>query len=337
MPAISVLMPCHNCSQTLPAALDSLLEQNFSDFEILAVNNGSTDATAEILQSYAGLEPRLRVLSLQQAGIVNALNYGLAQAKGRYVARMDADDMCLPTRMQDQIDYLEAHPQVGLVGGQVIHQDGPEPSPGRAAYVQWHNRLITPEQCTVHRFVECPLAHPTFMFSRSLVSQLGGYRYGQFPEDYELVLRFAEHGVGLGKVPKPVIIWRDGPTRLSRRDPRYFQSAMYTLKSPFLARWLAQNNPYHPEVIVLGAGRESRKRVAWLKQEGIRVTAYADISPGKIGQRINGLRVLPLNELPSPGQCFCLSYVGQRGMGSRICAYLLDQGYALGRDFLLAA
>lgn len=150
-------------------------------------------------------------------------------------------------------------------------------------------------------------------------------------------MRFAEHGVGLGKVPKPVIIWRDGPTRLSRRDPRYFQSAMYTLKSPFLARWLAQNNPYHPEVIVLGAGRESRKRVAWLKPEGIRVTAYADISPGKIGQRINGLRVLPLNELPSPGQCFCLSYVGQRGMGSRICAYLLDQGYALGRDFLLAA
>lgn len=291
-------MPCHNCAQTLPAALDSLVEQSFSDFEILAVNNGSTDATAELLRSYTVLEPRLRVLSLNQAGIVTALNYGLAQAKGRYIARMDADDICLPTRLQDQIDYLQTHPRVGLAGGLVIHLDGQEPSPGRAAYVQWHNSLITPEQCAVHRFVECPIAHPSFMFCRSLVSQYGGYLYGQLPEDYELVLRLAEHGVGLGKVPKPVLIWRDGPTRLSSRDPRYFPPAMYSLKSPFLARWLAKNNPYHPEVIILGSGRESRKRVAWLEQEGIRVTAYADISSGKIGQKINGLQVLSVDKLP---------------------------------------
>ncbi|MFW5819057.1 MAG: glycosyltransferase [Desulfovermiculus sp.] len=100
---------------------------------------------------------------------------------------------------------------------------------------------------------------------------------------------------------------------------------------------LAVNNPHHPEIILLGAGRESRKRAAWLKQEGIRVTAYADISPGKIGQKISGRRVLPVHELPPPGQCFCLSYVEQRGMGSRVCASLQDQGYVLGRDFLLAA
>ena len=226
MPALSVLLPCHNCAQTLPAALDSLMEQTFSDFEILAVNNGSTDATGRILHSYALSEPRLRVFTLEQAGIVPALNHGLQLARGECIAR---------------------------------------------------------------------------------------------------------------EVPTPVLIWRDDPNRLSRRDPRCFVAAMYELKSSYLARWLQDNNPHHPRVVILGAGRESRKRTARLEWEGIQVTAYADIHPGRIGQKINGQPVISVHDLPPPGRCFCLSYVGQRGMRTQVSAFMQNQGYVLGRDFLLAA
>ena len=168
MTAISVLLPCCNCAQTLPESLDSLQQQSFADFEILAVNNGSTDQTGRILNSYAASEPRLRVLHLEQAGIVTALNYGLTQAKGRYIARMDADDISLAHRLQAQMDYMQANPQVGLAGGLVVHQNGVRPSPGRTAYVNWQNSLIGPQECALHRFVECPLAHPTFFFPRAL-------------------------------------------------------------------------------------------------------------------------------------------------------------------------
>ena len=337
MTTISVLLPCHNCASTLPGALDSLLEQTFTDFEILAVDNGSTDHTGEVLRSYAADEPRLRILRLEQAGIVSALNYGLRLARGQFIARMDADDISLPDRLEKQVHYLQISPHIGLTGGLVHHQDGPEASPGRAAYVQWHNSLTFAQDCALHRFVECPLAHPTFMFRHEVATRFGGYRSGPFPEDYELVLRWAENGVGLGKILDPVLIWRDGPNRLSRLDPRYFPSAMYALKSPFLARWLSRHNPHHPDVVILGAGRESRKRVCYLEQEGIRITAFADIQARKIGQKIQGRRVISVNDLPLPGQCFCLSYVGQRGMGSRVSAFLQNKGYILGRDFLLVA
>ncbi|MBS3779761.1 MAG: glycosyltransferase [Desulfovermiculus sp.] len=337
MPVISVLLPCHNCAKTLPAALDSLLEQTFADHEILAVNNGSTDQTAQILHSYARSDSRLRVLDIKQAGIVPALNYGLEQAKGRYIARMDADDISLPTRFQEQTDYLENHPHVGLVGGLVVHRDGPGSSPGRAAYVQWINSLITPRGCAIHRFVECPLAHPTFMFRRDIPFRLGGYQQGSFSEDYELILRWAENGISTAKVPTPILIWRDHPNRLSRRDPRCSVAAMYELKSPFLARWLQDNNPHHPCVVILGAGQESRKRSAWLEDEGIQIIAFADISPGRIGQKIQGKRVISIQDLPPPGKCFCVSYVGQRGMRTQVSAFMQNRGYVLGRDFLLAA
>ena len=337
MPAISVLLPCHNCAQTLPAALDSLLQQTFSDFEILAVNNGSTDATGRILHSYALSEPRLRVFTLEQAGIVPALNHGLQLARGECIARMDADDISLPTRFQTQWDYLRCKPQVGLVGGLVVHRDGLGSSPGRAAYVQWQNSLVTPRDCAIHRFVECPLAHPTFMFRRDIVFRLGGYQKGPFSEDYDLILRWAENGISTAKVPTPVLIWRDDPNRLSRRDPRCSVAAMYELKSPYLARWLQDNNPHHPRVVILGAGRESRKRTARLEWEGIQVTAYADIHPGRIGQKINGQPVISVHDLPPPGRCFCLSYVGQRGMRTQVSTFMQNRGYVLGRDFLLAA
>jgi glycosyltransferase involved in cell wall biosynthesis len=336
-PSVSVLLPCHNCAPTLPAALDSLLGQTFSRFEILAVNNGSTDQTENILHAYARADQRVKVLHRKQAGIVAALNHGFQKARGKYIARMDADDISLPNRLQAQVEHMQTHPHAGLIGGLVVHQDSTSTSPGRAAYVQWQNSLITPDECALHRFVECPLAHPTFMFRRSIFSQLGGYRHGPFPEDYELVLRWAEAGVELGKVPEPILIWRDIPERLSRQDPRYFTPGMYLVKSPFLARWLAKNNPHHPWVILLGAGRESRKRAALMEQEGVRIKYYADISPGRIGQKIHGRPVISAHELPPPGYCFCLSYAGQRGAGSQVSKFLQRRGYILGRDFLLAA
>lgn len=337
-PRISVLLPCYNCAGTLPRALDSLLEQTLEDFEVLAVDDGSTDATPGVLEAYALRDDRIKPVRLPRSGIVEALNAGIALAGGEYLARMDGDDQSLPGRLALQAAYLDENPQIGLVGGQVLFGGDRRRCRGYSLFVDWQNAQTSPEAIRQNRFVECPLAHPSFMLRSQVIEQYGGYRQGPFPEDYELVLRLAGKGVGLGKVPEPILIWNDPPDRLSRQESeRYGRQAFFTLKAEYLAAWLQANNPFHPEVVVHGSGRTARKRLALLEAKGIRVTAFVDIDPKKIGRHINGRPVWGPEELPAPGACFCLSYVAKRGGRESVEGLLRSKGYHPERDYLLVA
>ena len=190
MPHISVLLPACNAAPTLPAALESLLDQRTSRlFEIVAVDDGSSDGTPHLLADFARRDARLRPLRIAHAGLVGALNAGLAQCRGRYVARMDADDLSLPDRLEKQATHLDAHPDIGVVGSLVTFGGDPKRQAGYAHHVAWLNTLRTPRELSDWRFAEAPLAHPSVMFRRELPERLGAYRDGPFPEDFELWLR----------------------------------------------------------------------------------------------------------------------------------------------------
>jgi hypothetical protein len=175
------------------------------------------------------------------------------------------------------------------------------------------------------------------MFRRELVDRWGGYRDGDFPEDYELWLRWLEAGVRMEKLTEFLLVWNDSPTRLSRCDRRYDEEAFYRLKARYLARWLAAHNPHHPAVIVWGAGRISRKRARHLVDRGVTIVAYVDIDPNKVGRSIAGRPVLHPVELPAPGKAFVVSYVSTSDAREEIEANLLARGYQAGRDHILAA
>jgi glycosyltransferase involved in cell wall biosynthesis len=336
-PLVSVLLPVRDGAATLPAALDSLLAQTLADFEILCVDDGSRDGTPRVLADYAARDPRVRPVSQEPLGIVAALNHGLAQARGSYVARMDADDLCLPERLREQAAFLEANPRIGLVACRVGFGGDRNAAGGYARYVDWTNSLLTPEDISLNRFRESPLAHPSVMFRASLVAGHGGYRHGDFPEDYELWLRWLEAGVAMAKLDRELLVWNDSSGRLSRTDPRYSPQAFYALKAGHLARWLARHNARHPEVWVLGAGRTTRKRAELLQEHGVVIRAWLDIDPRKIGHRVHGVPVLHREDIPEPGGCFALSYVASHGADKDIRAFLEGRGFVLGRDFLPAA
>ena len=234
-----------------------------------------------------------------------------------------------------QAQRLREEPGLGLVSCRV--RPCGRAGVGYAAHVEWCNSIVTPGQFRLHRFVESPCPHPTVMFRRRLVKTLGGYRDGAFPEDYELWLRWLEEGVEMAKVPEELLLWRDSPARLSRTDPRYSVEAFYACKAPYLARWLQVNNPHHPAVFLWGAGRVTRQRLAPLLREGIQVAGYVDIDPRKIGQRVNGVRVVGPQSLPAPGECFVVSCVAVRGARATIPPQLEARGYVAGRDYILAA
>lgn len=324
---VSVVMPVYNAEATVLRALDSLRAQTIPELEIIVVNDGSTDGTMDILHRRKDIE----LLDHSHRGIAPALNDGLAAASGDYFARMDADDLCHPSRLELQASYLDVYSDIGLVGCRVAFGGDHNKQKGYATYVDWINTLGTPEEISLNRFVESPFAHPSVMFRRELFEKFGAYRDGPFPEDYELWLRWLANGVQMAKVDEELLTWNDPPERLSRTDARYNVDAFYRIKSEYLAMWLKKNNPHHPDVIVWGAGRVTRKRAEILTQYGIRVTYYIDLKPRSLDC---GTPVIHHDNIPSPDECFVLSMVGNRGARDKIADFLTTKGFHVGINFI---
>ncbi|VGO20748.1 glycosyltransferase family 2 protein [Pontiella sulfatireligans] len=327
---VSVVMPVYNAEDTVLQTLESLRAQTFQSMEIIVVNDGSTDGTLDILRAL----PDIKLLDHSHRGIVPALNDGLASASGEYIARMDADDLCHPERIEQQASFLDAYPDIGMAGCRVGFGGDREKQAGYAAYVDWINSLIEPDDIALNRFIESPFAHPSIMFRRELFEQFGAYRDGPFPEDYELWLRWMANGVKAGKIDQQLVTWNDPPGRLSRTDERYSIDAFYKTKAEYLFQWLEHHNPHHPEVIVWGAGRVTRKRVAILEQYGIRITQYIDI---KSRQLNCGTPVIQPSEIPDPKTCFVLPMVGKRGVRELIRPILNERGFTEGINCIFAA
>ena len=331
-PSVSVLLPFRNAGDRLADAIRSILNQTFTAFELLLVDNASTDKSPDIAHHLARQDSRISLLKEDIVGIVPALNTGLVYTKAPYIARMDADDIAYPERLARQLQYLQNHPDVGLVASQVDFE-GPPQARGLYAYVEWSNQLISHEQLALNRFVDAPLIHPSAMFRKQLADEYGGYREGDFPEDFELWLRWMEVGVRFAKIGSPLLRWQDHPHRLTRRNERYRPEAFYRIKALYLNRWLRTHNPFYPEVVVWGAGRKSRQRAALLEAEGSRIKAYIDIKAHKTSTR----PCIHFQDIALPGSYFIVSYVANRGQREKVRAFLLSKGYVEGKHFLLAA
>jgi len=186
-PAVSVLMPAYNDGQFIRQAIESVLAQTFADFEFVIVDDGSTDSTPEILEEFAARDARVRVLANpRNAGIVVALNRGLDACRGRYVARMDADDVALPDRLALQAARMDSSPDVVALGGALEYMDAAGADLGLR------------RACGVGRSVleANPLLHPTVMIRREAL-EAGRLRYQpryRYAEDYFLWLELSRVG-----------------------------------------------------------------------------------------------------------------------------------------------
>ena len=336
-PRVSVILPVYNEEHFLAQAVESILRQTESDFELIVIDDGSSDGSRVLLEGLAADDRRIKTIHQRHAGIVTALNRGLREASGCYVARMDADDWAYPERLRLQAGYLDLHSDIGVVGSRVDYMGDAGRNRGLAVFVEWSNSLTEPSDIELYRFVETPLVHPSVMFRHELTEQLGTYRDGPFPEDYELWLRWLDGGVRMAKLEQTLLSWRERPERLTRTDSRYSVEAFYRTKAPYIYRWLEKHNPHHPNVIVWGSGRTSRQRLRFLTDLGVRVEAYIDIDPRKIGYTIEGARVMTPDELPAVGACFVLQWVGSRGARVEIEAELAGRGFRIGRDYLPCA
>ncbi|CAN5354167.1 glycosyltransferase family A protein [soil metagenome] len=335
---VSIILPVYNAASTLKAAVKSCLCQSYSNFELIIIDDGSIDETATILQKLFEKDKRIRLFfNTENKGIVSSLNFGIQEAKGKIIARMDADDIMLPARLAKQVVFLDNRPEIGLVSCLVSHGGDAVAQEGYATFIEWINSIISPEEIALNRFVESPLAHPSVMFRKELIAEHGGYRDGNFPEDYELWLRWMDAGVKMEKIPEVLLQWNDPPERLSRTDERYSKENFSRIKAGYLAEFITgQISGSDRKLWLCGAGRITRQKSAFLIASGLEIGGFVDVDPNKIGKVYNSYSVISLDELPDKKVSYVVSYVGNRGARDEIRRDLKLRGLEEGKDFVMA-
>ena len=334
-PAVSILMPARNAAATLDEALASIVGQTFGDWELIVVDDGSTDGTADLLARWCARDARIHAARCAAGqGIVAALNDGLHRARGELIARMDADDISLPERLEKQVALIRAG-EFATVGCRIEYFPREVLGGGALRYETWINGLTTHEEHARDIFVECPLAHPTFLLRRELLEAAGGYQARGWPEDYDLLLRLWLRGGRFAKVPEVLFRWRESADRTSRTHDEYREEAFVRCKVHYLRQsYLAGDRP----AMVWGAGPVGKRLARELLAAGTPVLAFVDLDPRKIGQRVYGSPVLsPIEALARRGEAFGLGAVGQPGAREEIRAMVAKAGWEEGKDFTCAA
>jgi hypothetical protein len=207
-PTVSVVMSVFNGERFLPEAIESILDQSFKDFEFIIIDDGSTDRSASILDSYKNSDSRVRVFHEQHAGLVNSLNRGCALAQGKYLGRMDADDVASIDRLALQVDFLELHKEIGVLGGTVEWIDADGKSLGIYPY-PFEDAEIKTELLR-----RCAMWHPTILLRREVLAWAGGYRHIAGAEDYDLWLRVARQ-FQLANLETVILKYRIHPQQVS--------------------------------------------------------------------------------------------------------------------------
>jgi len=332
-PRVSVLIPARDAEATLAAALRSVARQHEARFECVVVDDGSRDRTREVGLQFAAADPRFRVLAADRAGLVPALNLGLAACRAPFVARMDADDWMHRERLSAQLRLLEDDPSLCGVGCHVRLFPRHGLSGGLRAYERWLCSIDSPERVRRDAMIECPLAHPTLLIRREELLELG-FRDAGWPEDYDLILRLLARGQRIGVVPRRLLGWRDSAGRLSRTHPCYAQRRFTDCKAAFLASgFLAGCEEY----VLWGYGSTGRALRRALAQHGKRPSHVVELHPRRLGQRIHGAPVIAPPALPSlHGRRIVVSVAGE-GPRAEIRAELTALGFQELEEFVCAA
>lgn len=219
-PIVSVLLPVYNCELYLGAAIQSILSQTFADYELIIIDDGSTDSSASVVDRFH--DSRIHFIQQNNQGLASTLNRGICLARGRYIARQDADDLSYPNRFALQVDYMERHPRCALLGtwAQIME--------GETLSERFHRHPTAASELRYQLLFNNPFVHSSVMIRRSVLDKVGVYSTDperQPPEDYELWSRIArEHDIA--NIPRILQVYREIPGSLSRVGPSPFRRSL---------------------------------------------------------------------------------------------------------------
>lgn len=327
-------MPVRNAEETLDWALTSMLSQKFLDWELVAVNDDSRDNSLPIFEKRARFEEKMRIVPSQGGGIVAALNTGLSAAAGLWTVRVDADDACHPDLLPELFRSIRENPDVRVHSARVLYFPRLSMREGLSAYEGWVNGLTRHEEIVRDMFVECPVPHPTMTCRREELTAMGGYRDMGWPEDYDLVMRLWLSGARFAKVPRALYYWRDTKRRLSRTHPSYSHERFTAAKVAFLRQsYLSKKQ----EAVVSGAGPVGKAFARCLMENDVKVAAFLEVDPRKVGNVVYGVKVLPVEEATRFSGTMILHAVGKKGNREMARKLYCDLGLTELSDYIFVS
>lgn len=225
IPRISVIMPAYNAQRHIAEAIESILAQTFSDFELIVINDRSTDKTLSIITSYKKRDPRIRIVTNRgNHNIAKVLNFGIAQARSNIIARMDADDIAMIDRLELQYDLLSGSPDVAVVGADIVIIDPEGKHLDTRKYPDTDKKL---KRCL---FRYSPFAHPVVMFRKDAFEMVGGYNQICSPtEDLDLWFRMGVH-YRFGSIPRLLLQYRISPTSASHSIMKRLEGLVFKIR-----------------------------------------------------------------------------------------------------------
>jgi hypothetical protein len=295
-PRVSVVLSVHNGAADLPTAVDTILKQTFADFELIAINNGSGDGTAALLDGLR--DPRVRVIHQDNMGLAAALNRGIALARGQYIARQDHDDWAKPTRLEKQVAFLEANPDCALVGTRA------EIWVGDRKTSRVHDHPTDNAALQFELLFDNPFVHSSMLLRKSALDVVGHYTTDparQPPEDYELWSRIARR-YKVANLAERLTIYREVPNSMSRKRSTSYVEKIVAISAENLAAAVGAASPGrdHWDIAAfnhrahgkLSANPDLESMCRTIRDAGDRIFARAPDSdlPMRVTQRIDNLR-----------------------------------------------
>lgn len=285
---ISILMPVFNESKHLERCLDSILAQSIPDWELLAVDDHSTDHSPAILEAYSRKDPRIHVLKSRGKGIIPALRVAVENARGALITRMDADDYMPADKLEKLRAPLLVHGEGHLSTAMVEYfSDEFDLGPGYQRYAAWLNQVILEARNWEEIYRECTIPSPCWMCYRDDFQRAGAHDREVNPEDYDLAFRFHQLGLKVVSVPEVLHFWRDHSRRSSRTLESHANQEYFRLKLPWFLE--IDRDPQRP-LVLWGAGRKGKELAKMLAERSVPFRWCCD-TPSKWGHHIYGVQM----------------------------------------------
>lgn len=286
-PLVSILIPFKDTEAYLPECMDSILQQDYKNWEVVAVDDASTDGSYDLVWQYARKHSRIHVFKNQGSGIIPALRTAYGQCQGQLITRMDSDDIMTPNKIGSMAHALIQRGSGHVALGHVAYFSHRGISNGYARYEAWLNRLTTTGSNFSEIYKECVVPSPCWMVFKEDFEACGAFTPDRYPEDYDLTFRFYEKGLHCIPSNKVLHHWRDYDTRTSRTSEHYAANYFLDIK---LHYFLKLEYDAHRPLVVWGAGNKGKTIAKSLQERKITFEWICD-NPKKIGKDIYGKKL----------------------------------------------
>ena len=288
-PLISILMPVKNSEKFLSLTIDSILDQTETNWELIAINDGSTDKSLDILNNFAEKDTRIKIFNNEYgSGIIPALKTAFKHSKGAFITRMDSDDLMISEKLEKMKNLLICHDKNTVITGLIKCFSDEAIKDGYRKYEDWLNNLIKNENCFSEIYKECVVQSSCWMVNREDLVRCETFDSNIYPEDYDLAFRFYKYGLKVRSYPRLLHYWRDHPDRVSRNNPEYADQQFFDLK---LKYFFELEHDENKALVVWGTGSKGKKLVRKIQEQYNKPFRWIGNNPKKIGENIYGIKV----------------------------------------------